>query len=229
MNIRYFLSIIFVLGTSKAILSQEINQLDAEGKRHGLWQKYYDKTEQLRYEGTFEHGKEVGVFKFYRRSGKKQPTATKEFTAGSDRIKVTYFASSGKIISQGDMIGKKREGLWRYFHRDSDKIMSEEHYVNDLIQGEKKVYFLNGKLTELTNYVDGKRHGKSTIYSDRGDVMKEFVYDNNELHGRTVYYDAKGNITIEGTYKRDRKNGLWKYYENGALVEEKTFPIRVKR
>ncbi len=229
MNIRYFLLIIILLSASNSLFSQEKNQLDADGKRHGLWQKYYEGNKQLRYEGTFDHGKEIGTFKFYKRNSGKQPTAVKEFSKDSDRIKVTYFTTRGKIISQGEMVGKKREGLWKYFHKDSDKIMSEEQYVNDLIQGEKKIYFPNGKLTELTNYVDGKRQGKSTIYSDRGGVMKEFVFDNDELHGPAVWYDAKGAITVEGNYKRDRKDGVWKYYKDGKFVEEKIYPIRVKR
>lgn len=42
----------------------DTNQMDEEGKRHGLWRKYYNNN-RVRYSGTFEHGKEVGVFKYY--------------------------------------------------------------------------------------------------------------------------------------------------------------------
>ena len=47
------------------LVAQGVNQVDANGERDGLWQKFYEGTSQLRYEGTFQHGKEVGTFKFY--------------------------------------------------------------------------------------------------------------------------------------------------------------------
>ena len=51
--------------------SQSVNQFDADGKRHGIWKKNFDKTNVLRYEGEFFHGKEIGVFKFYKNINKK--------------------------------------------------------------------------------------------------------------------------------------------------------------
>ena len=41
-----------------------INQLDTNGKRHGKWQKNFEGTKSLRYQGQFEHGKEVGTFTY---------------------------------------------------------------------------------------------------------------------------------------------------------------------
>ena len=43
--------------------SQDINQFDAEGKRHGVWKKNFEGTDQLRYEGEFDHGKEIDWLK----------------------------------------------------------------------------------------------------------------------------------------------------------------------
>ena len=67
------------------MLGQEFNQFDSNGKRHGKWKKNFEGTEVLRYEGQFEHGKEVGVFKFYQNlENKAVLAATRTFKKDSD-------------------------------------------------------------------------------------------------------------------------------------------------
>ncbi|MBQ0735767.1 toxin-antitoxin system YwqK family antitoxin [Aquimarina celericrescens] len=216
-----------VLGViSFSLLGQEYNTYDANGKRHGKWQKRYENSDQLRYEGTFDHGKEIGEFKFYKPSGGNTPTAIKIFSKDSDTVQIKYFTAKGKIISKGQMINKDRIGVWTYYHNGSDKIMMTEHYKSGKLNGEQLTYFENGQLTEKTIYVDGKRQGKRTMYSEKGVVLKEFTYENDQLHGMTKYYDTQGELIIEGNYKRDRKDGIWKYYENGKLSEQKLFPLQ---
>jgi len=222
-NAFLFYFLIFFTGT---IVAQQYNQFDADGKRHGKWRKRYDNSDQIRYEGAFDHGKEIGEFKFYKpSSGNDSPTATKTFFKNNDTIRMKYFTAKGKVISEGGMIGKVRVGKWVYYHNGSTKIMMTEHYnPNGKLTGEQATYFDNGKLTEKTMFVDGKRQGKRVMYSEKGTLLKEFFYENDKLHGLTKYYDTEGNLIIEGNYKRDRKDGIWKYYEKGKLKEEKSFP-----
>ena len=110
MKITIFYVFIFL---SSIIVAQDYNKLDADGKRHGKWLKKYDGTDQTRYEGTFEHGKEVGEFKFYKPTSGDIPTAIKIFSKDNDSVLVKYYSSKGKVISQGKMIGKIREGDYR--------------------------------------------------------------------------------------------------------------------
>ena len=64
---KYYLFIyILTIFTVNSYSQESINQLDSAGKRHGVWKKYFDKTKQLRYQGQFDHGKEIDTFKFYR-------------------------------------------------------------------------------------------------------------------------------------------------------------------
>ena len=75
---KAILIILFVI--SGFSYAQEFNKFDDEGKRHGKWRKNFDKTKILRYEGEFFHGKEIGLFKFYKNINKKAVlTATKQF------------------------------------------------------------------------------------------------------------------------------------------------------
>ncbi|RZT00358.1 toxin-antitoxin system YwqK family antitoxin [Aquimarina brevivitae] len=214
----------FALLTSFLIIGQEYNQFDSDGKRHGEWLKKYEGTDQIRYQGTFEHGKEVGEFKFYKPTSGDVPTAIKLFTKDKDSVSVTYFSSKGKVISEGKMIGKQRVGEWKYYHNNSDKLMMVENYKADQLHGVQKTYFDNGQLTEETYYVDGKREGKRLIYSEEGKLMKQYTYKNDLLHGPTMYYDTEGELIIQGSYKKNKKDGIWKYYKNGKLDKQKLFP-----
>jgi len=222
--------LLFVVIFNAAIsFAQTHNLYDAEGKRHGKWQKKYENTNQLRYEGTFDHGKEVGEFKFYKPSSGKNPTAIKIFSTYTDTVQVAYFTNKKKVISKGAMIDKDRVGNWIYYHKDYSKVMMTEVYQLGQLHGDRITYFENAQIAEKTTYIHGKKHGKSSFYSEDGIIIKEFTYEHGELHGATRYYDIKGNIKIEGNYKRDRKDGIWKYYEDKKLVDKKTFPLYKKR
>jgi len=211
--------------------TQNINQYDTIGKRHGIWKKNFEGTTQLRYEGEFNNGKEVGLFKFYKLIKKKSVlTATKQFNGFDNSAYVKFLSSRGKVISEGKMVGKKYIGKWIYYHKSSNAIMQTETYnANGLLQGEKLVFYKDGVVAERANYINGKLQGESKWYSVKGVVLKAFIYDNDELHGVAKYYNGKAKLLAEGHYKRGQKVGVWKYYDSGELIKEKDFSAVVIR
>ncbi|TNJ43074.1 toxin-antitoxin system YwqK family antitoxin [Tamlana fucoidanivorans] len=222
--------VILVLLFTSTLFSQNINQFDAQGKRHGIWKKYFDDTNILRYEGQFHHGKEIGVFKFYKLyKGKGILSATKTFNANDNIVEVKFMASNGKVISEGLMNGKMYIGEWKYYQKTSDKLLTLEAYNDEgKLIGERLVYYPNGNIAEKQNYANGQLQGESIIYSEKEVVLKKLQYDGGELHGPAAFYNPKGELITEGAYKRDKKNGIWKYYENGKLVDEKDFTYHPK-
>lgn len=222
MNTKAIYLFLFVCSIGWA---QEINQFDADGNRHGIWKKNFDGTQQIRYEGEFSHGKEIGLFKFYILVKKKSVlSATKLFNDSDNSAEVKFLTSRGKTISEGKMVGKTYVGKWIYYHKNSDKIMTVETYDdNGVLQGERLVYYDNGQLAEKANYINGKMEGPSEVYSLKGVVLKSFIYESGELHGPTKSFNGKGELLSEGQYKRGKKTGTWKYYENNKLVDEKNF------
>lgn len=218
---------IFCLNTHA---QNSINQFDDSGKRHGLWKKYFDKTKQVRYEGTFDHGKEVDTFKFYTLNNKKSVlSAVKVFNPNNDQASVQFLSSKGKLISKGAMNGKRYIGKWIYYHNKFDGVLSTEFYnENGNLEGEKVIYYVNGQVAEQSLYKDGKLQGESKWYSDRGILLKDLLYDNDELHGNAKYYDANGILLAEGEYQRGRKHDIWNYYEDGTLKTSKDHTRRSK-
>ncbi|MCX7549322.1 toxin-antitoxin system YwqK family antitoxin [Xanthomarina sp. F2636L] len=222
--------VILFLFIPTIFIAQNINQLDENGKRHGIWKKNFDKTQIIRYEGEFYHGKEIGVFKFYKNINNEAVlTATKHFNDKDNLAEVTYYASNGKVISKGIMNGKDYQGEWTYYHKNSTQVMTSEHYNNQgQLDGESLVYYNSGQLAEKRVYKDNKLQGKATWYYENGNEMKTYVYSKGLLHGEAKFYDATGALEIEGQYKNDRKDGIWKYYKNGELTEEKDFTVYSK-
>lgn len=223
--------ILFFLFFFNLLVSQSINQLDAEGKRQGIWKKYYDDTTVLRYEGVFNHGKEMGLFKYYKNVDKKASlAATKQFNQADNKAYATFYTSNGKVISEGEMDGKIYIGVWKYYQKNSTQLLTLENYDNQgLLDGERIVYYENGQVAEQQFYSHGKLEGPSIWYSEKGVILKEFYYVNGELHGLSKFYNPKGELLIEGFYKQGKKHGIWKYYEYGELLEEKDFSFKPKR
>lgn len=207
---------LFFLPTTKA---QKINQFDANGKRHGVWKKYYS-NKRVRYQGKFNHGKEVGVFKFYDVTHSDFPTAIKEFSSDSKSAYVKFYTLKGKLRSEGKMIGREREGKWKYYF-PTGKIFSEEFYKSGKLNGEVKNYYANGKLTSEVLYKNGFKNGISKKYANSGILIEEVFYKNDTLTGLAKYFDLKGNIKEKGVYKAGKRFGKWEYYIDGEVVSEK--------
>jgi antitoxin component YwqK of YwqJK toxin-antitoxin module len=227
---KIFFVVILTLIYANVSAQASINQFDASGERHGLWKKNYDQTKEPRYEGTFEHGKEIGVFKFYTLKTKKSVlSATKTFNRENSIADVKFLSSTGKRISEGQMNGKLFVGKWTYYHNKTKAVMSLEAY-NDKgeLHGEKVVYYSNGQIAEKSNFVNGKLEGTSTMYSESGVVLKVFLYENDELHGNSKYFNSDAQLIAEGAYKRNKKDGIWKYYTDGEFKEQKDFTVRSK-
>jgi antitoxin component YwqK of YwqJK toxin-antitoxin module len=220
----------FLLLCSSLLCAQNINQLDGNGKHHGIWKKNFDGTNVIRYEGEFLHGKEIGLFKFYKNiSNKAVLTATKLFNESDNKAEVTFLASSGKVISEGFMDGKLYVGTWKYYQKASNQLLTLEHY-NDAgkLEGERYVYYPNGQIAEKETYLDGLLHGVSQWFSEKNVVLKEYIYEKGVLNGMARFYNPKGELVTEGIYKQGKKHGIWNYYENGKLTEEKDFTVTGK-
>lgn len=224
MRLLLFILFASVIGTNPLWSQAEINQLDAEGKRHGIWKKNHPGTKILRYEGQFEHGKEVGVFKFYCKDCGGKPAVIKTFSRDNDLADVQYFTVSGKLVSEGKMDGKARIGEWVYYQKKSKEILTRENYLDGELHGLKTTYYPNGIIAEEIAYENGKKQGVNNYYSPANVLLKKLIYTNDQLHGPAKHYDASGQLIIDGQYKDGKKDGLWRYFKNGVLLKEETFP-----
>ncbi|MDT0551704.1 toxin-antitoxin system YwqK family antitoxin [Urechidicola vernalis] len=206
-----------------SIYGQDINQVNSDGERHGLWKKYYP-NKRIRYEGTFENGKEVGVFKFYSMNSSDNPMVIRTFAVDSGESLVQFFTAKGVLESEGKIIDKQRIGKWLYFHKDGKTVMIEENYENGKLSGEYKLFYENKKLTKLTHYQNGREHGNCKQYSDSGILIEDVNYVQGQLHGPAIYYETSGQLKQKGSYEEDLRVGVWEIYKDGQLFSSKVVP-----
>ncbi len=224
MKIKFLISFSILICASTLISQNDINQFDEQGNRHGIWKKNYEGTNQLRYEGAFDHGKEVGVFKYYCSDCLDRPFIIKTFSENDNTAHVKYLTKKGKLVSEGDMEGKNRKGEWAYYHEKANSIMTREQYVDGKLHGLKITYYLNKNIAEELTFKEGIKEGLNNYYSPEGVLLKKLFYKNDQLEGQAYSYDADGNVVIEGEYKKGKKDGLWKYYKEGKLIKKDIFP-----
>lgn len=211
---KYIIILLFLTNLSFA---QEINKLDGNGRKHGLWKGFYEESKRPRYEGTFEHGKEVGMFKFFDDTKAGTVIATREFNPKDNSCYTVFYNQNKHKVSEGKVVNKQFDGDWKYYHEDLPSVMTLEHYVNGKLDGVKKVYYKSGEIAEETNYKNGVKNGAYKSYAENGVVMEESVYKDGEYEGAAIYRNPENQITGQGLYKKGKKVGVWKIMEKGKM------------
>lgn len=220
------LLVLFSMFLITNMFAQNINQFDDNGKRHGKWEKKYEGTDKFRYQGQFNHGKEVGVFKFYHKAAVgSHPSCIKEFKIDSDTVDVKYYSSKGIFLSEGKTKGKLRIGKWKSYERNSGVLVEVENYLNGNLNGVKTSYYNDGKILQTQEYKNDELHGKKIMYAPNGKVSSEYGFVNGKSHGYFVEYDKNGDKEKTGKYNMNKPRGVWKYYTNGKLTKSVDYTL----
>lgn len=211
--------IFFFLLQTVVLFAQDFNKLDENGKKHGVWKGIFEESKRPRYEGTFEHGKEIGLFKFFDDTKAGTVIATRDFNVKDNSCYTIFYNQKGSKVSEGKVVNKEFEGEWKYYHFDSPQIMTLEFYANGKLNGVRKVYYKSGQIAEETTYKNGVKEGFYKSYAENSVVIEESNYKNDQLDGLAVYKDATNKITGQGSFKNGKKVGIWKVLEKGKVKE----------
>lgn len=208
--------------------AQETNKLDANGKKHGLWKGIHEESKRPRYEGTFEQGVEVGTFKYFDDTKAGSLIATREFSDNGRTAYTIVYDQKKNIVSEGKTVNRLNEGIWKYYHKESKQLMTEENYVKGQLNGVRKVYFMDGNIAEETTYANGKKDGPHKVYTEKGVIMEETFFKNDKYEGTAIFREPNGNIASKGDFKNGEKKGKWQFFVNGKLKKEESFPKKIK-
>jgi len=210
--------ILFLIST--AAFAQDFNKLDANGKKDGLWKGTYEISKRPRYEGTFSHGKETGLFKFFDDTKKGDVIATRDFSANDGSAYTIFYDQNKNKVSEGKVIGKNYEGEWKYYHKASKVIMITENYKNGKLEGLRTVFYPNSKIAEEMTYKNGSKEGIYKSFGQNGSPLELTTYKNNQYEGDAVFYDVDGAVASKGKFVNGKKAGMWQFFEKGKLVKE---------
>lgn len=200
--------------------AQDSNKVDAKGKKDGLWKGTYEVSKRPRYEGTFNHGKETGIFKFFDDTKKGDVIATRDFSANDGSAYTIFYDQKKNKVSEGKVIGKNYEGEWKYYHKASTAVMTIENYKNGKLEGLRTVYYPNTKIAEEMTYKNGLKDGIYKKTAVDGTLLEQSTYKNNEYNGDAVFYDSDGTIASKGKFLNGKKVGMWQFFTKGVLKKE---------
>ncbi|CAM4157434.1 toxin-antitoxin system YwqK family antitoxin [Flavobacterium antarcticum] len=228
MNQLKFSLVILICSFFAANAQDKINQLDAKGKKDGLWKGVFEDSKRPRYEGTFENGVEVGTFNYFDNTKAQSVIATRVFSEKGTVAQTTFFDQKNNKVSEGKTVNRLNEGIWNYYHKGSKQLMSVENYKNGKSEGIRKVYFLSGALAEETMYKNGKKEGVYKAYLENGTVVEESNFKNDLYEGEAIFRDMLGQIVSKGNFVKNERKGMWEFYKDGKLVKKEKYPVRVK-
>jgi antitoxin component YwqK of YwqJK toxin-antitoxin module len=216
--------VLFIFLVSLNSFSQnDYNKLNSNGQKQGVWKGFYSDSKRLRYEGTFENGKEVGLFNFYDDTKTQSVIATRNFNITDNSAYTIFYDQKKNVVSEGKVVNKLYEGEWKYYHEASKVVMTQEFYKNGKLNGSKKIYFPSGKIAEEANYVNNIREGKYKKYTEDGIALEESNYKKGEFDGIAIFKDPIGNVVAKGIFKEGKKVGIWEFFENGKKVSQDDF------
>lgn len=220
---RFYKAMIIAFVFLKAFCLQaqsNSNAVDANGKKHGVYKGFYKESKRPRYEGTFEHGKEIGIFNFYDDTKAKSVIATREFNAKDNSAYTTFFDQANNKVSEGKVVNKLFEGPWKYYHQASKTVMTIENWKNGKLEGLRSVFYPSGKIAEETNYKNSLKDGAYKKYSENGMVLEESIFKDNEYNGLAIFRDPEGNVVSKGQFVNGKKAGIWQFFEKGKQTKE---------
>ena len=222
--------LVFLISLICSVLhaQKEYNQLDAKGLKHGLWKGVYEESKRPRYQGTFDHGKEVGLVEFFDDTLQGDVSATREFNPKDNSAYTIFYDQNKNKVSEGKVVNKLFEGEWKYYHYASTVIMTTENYKNGKLEGLRTVYFLNGKVAEQINYENNQKQGTYKKYTENGIVLEESFFRNNEYDGLAIFRNDSGIIVSKGKFAQGIKTGVWEVFENGKLVQKSSTDLSQK-
>lgn len=196
------------------LFAQDINQTDANGKKHGKWIKTWPKSTIKVYEGTFNHGVPQGKFMFWYEGGKPQ-AIIKYAPNGSSAKAQFYHEVGGEVMAIGNYINKEKDSTWTYFDQKG-RLSMREDYVDGKLNGDKIVYFVDPNTNETNRFVEGR-------------IYQQMKYKDGLLHGVKEEYYPDGKLKSKYNYVDGNKDGVqYEYHLNGRIERSVMYKFAVK-
>jgi len=201
-----FFMLISINGISQN--NQNINQVDEQGKKHGMWIKKYPGG-QTRYKGRFNHGTPTGTFKRYFRNGELMAIMQHR---NDSAVYATLYNEKGKKRAEGKYINKEKDSTWVFYDPEGNVILQEKFNMG-VRNGKSVRFYPNGDTSQVVVYKNGIKNGIFKQYFSNGNLKLLARYQKNELDGYVTIFAPNGHKEVEGLYRDNLRQGKWVYYK----------------
>lgn len=169
---------------------------------NGAYQKNFEGTNILEWEGFVENGLADGVWSFYYRNGNLKSII--EFEEGVKLRTLKSWYENGVLESSFDT-----DSFTYTTYYKSGVTRSHTHYNQNLKQGDSKEWYESGQLKREYNYYHHHEHGVCKEYYENGSVSLVAVYRDGKKSGFWQAFYPDGRLLYQGRYSDDFKTGKW--------------------
>jgi antitoxin component YwqK of YwqJK toxin-antitoxin module len=224
MKFYLFVGVLFF----NSFVFSQVNQVDAKGKKQGVWEKTYPNSRAYEYRGQFKDDKPTGVFYHFYPSTKKK--AIVEHNDKTGRSKAVMYHESGVVLAEGIYINQKKDSVWLTFG-PSGKLSTKETYNEGVLHGQRTVYYIpeiiedkSIKIALVENYINGIKQGEQIEYFEDGTIKSKFNFDNGQKTGKCVTNQINGKPMMVENYKNGKLHGYcYGYDESGKELGKKYY------
>jgi antitoxin component YwqK of YwqJK toxin-antitoxin module len=116
-----------------------------------------------------------------------------------------------------------KHGRFVRYH-DNGAIAEEAQYVNDTLDGERKLFYPGGQLESLEVYKKGVLDGPFRRYHENGALYIEQEFRKGVMDGFSLRYYPNGQLEEKVTIRNNEENGPFvEYHQNGKIKAEGTY------
>lgn len=198
--------------------------LKAKGKyQDGLkvkkWEYFYPNS-NLEQEGSYSIGLADGVWTWYYEDG--SILREEVYFKGLEDGLSTEYSDSGTVISKGQYVEGLKEGAWIYhvndyreegsyfeserigtwkhYNTETDQLIFEGTYENDIENGKFFYYYSDGSIKRRGSYSAGLRDGIWEFFDQNNELIISIEYKNGEeikYNGEKIKYGRKLDRDLE--------------------------------
>lgn len=220
--------ILVLLLSSVMSLAQDVNKVDAKGRKQGKWQKTYPESKAFEYVGQFKDDKPVGTFYYYYPSTKTK-AIIKHDEKGNRSVAFMYHENT-LLLAYGIYRDQKKDSVWTHYG-PSGRLSYKETYKNGKLNGKKTIYYVpedpndkSERVARIENYKDDVKHGEFIEYFDVGGIKSTGNYDHGRLYGKITTNHPNGKPMIIERYKYGNRHGwCFGYDESGGETGKRFF------
>jgi len=123
---------------------------------------------------------------------------------------------SGMVIERYYLdLDSLKTGIAESFDDDGNPFETAS-YEKGLLQGNRDIFFPNGKVEISEIYLDDKLHGLYKVFHENGNLKQEANYTNGVLEGQVESYYEEGGIKERVQFVENQENGPFvEFHPNG--------------
>jgi antitoxin component YwqK of YwqJK toxin-antitoxin module len=123
-------------------------------------------------------------------------------------------------------LNNRLNGQWRMYALNG-QLVEFQTFENDSLKGIARTYKKDGKsILNEKEYLDGRSAYINRSFFDNGQLKREVPYLNNQIHGVGKSYYESGKLEETVEFQNDKFHGVRKYYyPNGQLWIEQIYKV----